>query len=403
MFIEPVLRPTKKDIARDIARMLSIPEAEMSRGSTVKSDFLDRISEAVFGHETNQRDTYRKAELVLSGLGETYDPWWDTSEAQGDSGGGTVTTRAYSRIRARLANEQRCFVIPGSVAAGRDTAYTFNGRPNGIALADAGPGSNLLFIEETSDGYVATGVGSLIATYPGWVDPWTIKWEYNPFENPAAFRTATKIPSGPFEISVASFESFGTATAELESASAGRVETMIADRVVAAYDADNVKLNQISVPSRSTEESAVSELIEINYQDDGAGKVRATGDGPVFRRPRNRALSREIEQRGVELAHRALLSDGWELHQDCQMDGVGYDFIYRKEGRLIKVEVKGIQGPRNDFNLTPKEWWRALTDSDWLLLAVTNALSPAEATVSIFTGREVRMAQRSVVSYRLSM
>ncbi|RUQ09341.1 DUF3883 domain-containing protein [Curtobacterium sp. HSID17257] len=375
----------------------------MSRGGTVKSDFLDRISEALLGSSTNQEDTYRKAEFVLSGLGETYDPWWDTSEAQGPTGGGTVTTRAYSRIRANLAREQRCFAVPGSVAAGREESHTFNGRPHRIPLAEAGPGSNLLFFEETSDGYVATGVGSLLVTAPGWTDPWKIQWTYRPFETPLVFDSPFGLPSGVFEISVASFESFGTATAELESTNSGRAEAAIAERLTDTYKVDDVRLNSVAIPPRSDVGGPIAALTEVAYTEQNTGALKPAHDAPTFRRPQNRALSREIERRGVQLAHRALTEDGWLLERDCQKDGVGYDFVYLKNGRRIHVEVKGIQGTRIDFNLTPKEWWRALTDEDWLLVTVTNALSPAQSTISVFTGNQVRAAPRSVVSYRLAM
>jgi len=375
----------------------------MSRGGTVKSDFLDRISEALFGSGTNQEDTYRKAEFVLSGLGETYDPWWDTSEAQGSTGGGTVTTRAYSRIRARLAGEQRCFAVPGSVAAGREESHMFNGRPHRIPLAEAGPGSNLLFFDETSDGYVATGVGTVILTDPGWTDPWRIQWAFRPFEVPMLFHSPFRLPFGVFEISVASFESFGLATAELESINAGRADAAIAERLASTYDVDDVQLNLVVIPPRSVVGGPIATLTEATYSEEDTGALRPTNDAPVFRRPHNRALSREIEQRGVNLAHRALTESGWQLESDRQKDGVGYDFVYLKDGRRIHVEVKGIQGARIEFNLTPKEWWRALTDQDWLLLTVTNALSPAQSTISVFTGHQVRSAPRSVVSYRLSI
>jgi len=217
------------------------------------------------------------------------------------------------------------------------------------------------------------------------------------------FHSPFRLPFGVFEISVASFESFGLATAELESINAGRADAAIAERLASTYDVDDVQLNLVVIPPRSVVGGPIATLTEATYSEEDTGALRPTNDAPVFRRPHNRALSREIEQRGVNLAHRALTESGWQLESDRQKDGVGYDFVYLKDGRRIHVEVKGIQGARIEFNLTPKEWWRALTDQDWLLLTVTNALSPAQSTISVFTGHQVRSAPRSVVSYRLSI
>src|SRR4051812_28514186 len=82
----------------------------VSSGSSVDSQFLDALHLAIAGSPTQGADAYRKTEALLDLLGLTYDPYWDTSEAAPE-GGSTVTTRAYSRIRAALADTPRCFLL----------------------------------------------------------------------------------------------------------------------------------------------------------------------------------------------------------------------------------------------------------------------------------------------------
>src|SRR5689334_4651168 len=105
-----VTRPNKQRLADDIADALEIPHAHMSTGSTVVSTILDDINAALVGVPKGGADTYRMTETVLESLGLAYDPYWDTSEST-PTGGGTVTARAYSRIRSAVTNTPRCFII----------------------------------------------------------------------------------------------------------------------------------------------------------------------------------------------------------------------------------------------------------------------------------------------------
>ncbi|MCR2825679.1 DUF3883 domain-containing protein, partial [Microbacterium sp. zg.Y909] len=109
---------------------------------------------------------------------------------------------------------------------------------------------------------------------------------------------------------------------------------------------------------------------------------------------------RLAEIRGIKYAIRSLTADGWVLERDCQQDGVGYDLLFKREDRLLKVEVKGIQGPALIFNLTPKEWWRATTDPDWILVAVTGVLSPLEPKVNVVTRQQIASSRRMALGYR---
>jgi hypothetical protein len=81
---------------------------------------------------------------------------------------------------------------------------------------------------------------------------------------------------------------------------------------------------------------------------------------------------------------------------------VGYDLRFEKAARTLKVEVKGVQGAKLHFNLTPKEFWRAETDPAWVLIAVTSVLSPKAYRLNLVSRDQVVMADRVVVGYRVN-
>ena len=104
----------------------------------------------------------------------------------------------------------------------------------------------------------------------------------------------------------------------------------------------------------------------------------------------------------MDARREALKRDGWTRSANRQSDGVGYDLEFTKNARTLKVEVKGIQGRTLAFNVTPKEWWRAETDPDWVLVAVTSVLSPRDFRLHLLTRNVVVGGTRTVASYRLS-
>ena len=108
-------------------------------------------------------------------------------------------------------------------------------------------------------------------------------------------------------------------------------------------------------------------------------------------------------RRAVELTVKALSTDGWTYSADRQRDGVGYDLEFTKQGATLKVEVKGIHGNRLAFNLTPKETWRAETDADWVLVAVTSVLSPTAYRLNLISRERIASASRVILGYRLTL
>lgn len=112
-------------------------------------------------------------------------------------------------------------------------------------------------------------------------------------------------------------------------------------------------------------------------------------------------LNRAIEKSAIELVKRAFDEAGWTFHADRQADGVGYDLEFVNGGQRRKVEVKGIKGAVLAFNVTPKEFWRAQEDPEFVLVAVTGALDECRREVHVVSREELVRAQRVPLSYRV--
>ena len=67
------------------------------------------------------------------------------------------------------------------------------------------------------------------------------------------------------------------------------------------------------------------------------------------------------------------------------------------------MEVKGIQGTRLAFNLTPKELWRATIDDSWVLVAVLSVLSPTSFSPVLLDRKEVVEAPMVATGYRVGV
>ena len=114
----------------------------------------------------------------------------------------------------------------------------------------------------------------------------------------------------------------------------------------------------------------------------------------IKRRHQSQAHIREVEQAGVEAAIRYFFKLGLSMEEDCQLKGVGYDFVFANKEQRIHVEVKGISGSKIDFNLTPKELRCAKNDRVWKLLVVTDALVAPK--VRLFSGKELIVKAKSI-------
>jgi uncharacterized protein DUF3883 len=417
-----VARPTKGELCADIARALRIPEPASSSGSSIDSSFLDNIHSALAGGPSGGTDTYRKTERVLQRLGLTYDPYWDTSEAAPD-GGGTVTTRAFSRIRTAVTGIPRCFIINTTDApvgakweTDRTAVYRYDDTVSGRKpFTEAGPGSRIVHYSTNKSSsnkmrFVAHAEVNYIAS--GWPGPWEARFsQYEELPTPVPV-ALVDIPgwnrqNAIIEITWHTYRAVVAAggveqdrVTDFVGADAGG--DVVAERVkidfsyrapLALYIPDDLPGGHMpAIAPRSPQyKEAPSRLY-------GTG---AASSGP--RTPAERRRDKLAEERAVELATAALQADGWAVLADRQKEGVGYDLEFARGERVIKVEIKGIQGPDLTFNLTPKELWRAETDPHWVVVAVTSVLSPRNYRVNLVMRDAVARAPRVITGYRLAI
>ncbi|MFC7726162.1 DUF3883 domain-containing protein [Nocardioides sp. GCM10028917] len=411
--------PTKLQLAQAIADALKIDRPLQSRGSSVDSTFLDRVHTALTGDTSTQTDAYRKAERVLQDVGLTYDPFWDTSESAGDTGGSTVTNRAYSRILAAVAHVPRCFLInvnDAEVGARWETDHEFryaydstvSGRAN---FTDAGPGSRVIYYATSSHKknpmhFIAHAEVFYIG--PGWTGPWeaTIA-NYTEFNRP--------VPVGEFEmegwnrqisiteISYGTYLDLLTAGDSLETALSEDVLRDPGGEVVAQRVLEELPLSETAPalavpPFLPLEDVVLRPAREPVYTESEARQTVTTGDLPT---PRNAERNKLAETRAVELVTQALEAQGWTRVMDYQRFGVGYDLLFQKDNRRLHAEVKGIISGTLAFNLTPKEAWRVETDEDFAVIAVTNVLSPTAYELHFLTRKDLATAERIITGYRL--
>jgi hypothetical protein len=428
---ERVDRPSKAAIAADIASALGIVSPYVSPGSSVDSTFLDSVHAAIAVGPTAGVDTYRKTEILLDRLGLTYDPYWDTSESAG-AGGGTVTTRAFSRIRSAVTGVPRCFILKVTDApagtrweTNHDEVYRYDGTVSGrMPLNDAGPGSRILYYATSKSKahgkhFIATAQVGYIG--PGWTGPWEARLQnYSPLPAPVPVtelvlpnwnpqHAITEITYDTYQAVVAAGAGAapsGTPASLSEPHADEPVDVGGADaaeRVLTDFPVDGVQVS-INVPDALPEGLLGSGYSHVpQYTEAEDGRVTAMEPHVLPPRPRDARRNKAAEVRAVQLATKALEEQGWVLERDCQKDGVGYDLRFAKGTRRLKVEVKGIQGSRLAFNLTPKEVWRAERDPEWVLVAVTSVLSPAAPKVHLLSRDRVVTARRVVTGFRVTL
>jgi hypothetical protein len=419
---EKVVGQTKTRLVADIADEVGIARPLMSSGSSVNSEFLDAIHMAIALTPTGGTDAYRKAEILLDRLGLTYDPYWDTSEGA-PTGGGTVTNRAFSRIRSAITDTPRCFILnvtdaPVGTRWERNHAevYRYDGTVTGRGpLNDAGPGSRIVYYatsKSSSDPkhFIATATVGYIAS--GWAGPWEARLQdYRSLTHPVSVEeldlpgwnrqhAITEITPATFEALVATGGGeAGGGKLDRGLTDPGAVD--VAERVLEDFPTTG-QAPAIEVPDQlpATVPSSPPP-VRPDYRVEPDDRLAALD--PLLAAPRRRDPKRDrlAELRAVELVTKALEGQGWALARDCQGDGVGYDLKFTKGTRLLKVEVKGIQGSRLAFNLTPKEFWCAETDPDWILVAVTSVLSPSAYQLHTVTRDRIVTAPRTVTAYRV--
>ncbi|MFL6099329.1 MAG: protein NO VEIN domain-containing protein [Actinomycetales bacterium] len=424
---ETVKNPTKEALAADVAAALGIPAPPVSRGSSVASSFLSAISTARGGPDLQGLDAYRKTERVLQLLGLDYDPWWDTSEST-PTGGSTVTNRAYSRIRSAITERPRCFILNTSSPtlgmndlAQMQQIYTYSTASNGYhALNDGGPGSRVLFYATGSSpakshSFVAAATIDYIRS--GWTGPWEARLTGYRLLSPNVPLDQVQIAGwnqrhSIVEITAETFDAIlarGSVLSGLEASpwDEPNLSMGLAERVIESFPSPTGGGAFVGLADQVPDMLPLGVLtpapvFQTAYEEEeegwkGIGTQEKSKSGA-----KKRQLDRLTEQRAVELVKNFLSADDWVLVRDNQLDGVGFDLTFSKEERSLHVEVKGIRAPTIAFNITPKEWWRCLTDSDFVVFAVTEVLSPANFYIHILGRDKLVALPRLITGYRLS-
>ena len=116
-----------------------------------------------------------------------------------------------------------------------------------------------------------------------------------------------------------------------------------------------------------------------------------------------RKLDKQTETQAVEIALAYLNSQGWELLHDNQLDGIGYDFEFTKDGQSLLIEIKGIRGSSLEFNMTAREFFVCSNKENFRLIAVTNALKENSYKIHVLCPSDILQMRRRVTQYRLSL
>ncbi|WP_454860633.1 DUF3883 domain-containing protein [Promicromonospora soli] len=432
-----VKRPEKADLVREIALELGIDDPPVSRGSSVDSKFLDAVHAALTGEPANGGNANRNVELVLTHLGLTYDPYWDTSEATASQGGSTVTTRAYSRILARMIDRPRCFVLNTTDApvgtrweetVDKGSLYRYDGTVTGRRpFNEAGPGSRVIYYSTSKSSvhpmhYISCA--EVVHIAPGWSPPkgggWEAKLEgYREFPAPVpADHVEVVGRNNQHAISEITWNTYqeilvagGIGPEEPVAARAGLEDDpgagIVARKIVETTDVTWDPTVTLEIPDTvdlAHTPKADWAMPAYEVEDNGTLVQKNPAVGLDFPRQTqsDRDRNREAEKLAIAITKTALTSTGWTLLSDQQAHGVGYDLLFGNGDQRLKVEVKGIIGRLLQFNVTPKEFWVAENDPDFLLVVVTQVLSPA---YKVHTMRADRLltARRSPTGYRISL
>jgi hypothetical protein len=109
--------------------------------------------------------------------------------------------------------------------------------------------------------------------------------------------------------------------------------------------------------------------------------VKVSGAG--FGKPEQNRL---VEQAACKAVRKHFERQGYEV-VSREKENEGYDFDVTRNGMAIHVEVKGVSGSLQKFQITANEVACAHTDSKFQLALVTNALSPKQQ-LKIFSRKD---------------
>jgi hypothetical protein len=119
-------------------------------------------------------------------------------------------------------------------------------------------------------------------------------------------------------------------------------------------------------------------------------------------RKSSKNLDKQTETQAVNIALAYLSNQGWELLHDNQLDGVGYDFEFTKNGESLLIEIKGIRGTKLEFNMTAREFFVCSTKQNFRLIAVTSVLSEANYRIHVLCPSDIFQMRRRVTQFRFS-
>lgn len=118
----------------------------------------------------------------------------------------------------------------------------------------------------------------------------------------------------------------------------------------------------------------LDQLLQVDNQDEDDDEDEEDGSSGVRWQP-DLETRYKVEQAAYNAVKKHYRDQGYRFAYDARKDGCGYDLVFTKNGRDLKVEVKGLKGHNIVTELTPKEYdFVKRGDSGFRLCIVTDAL-----------------------------
>lgn len=423
-----------QDLRDHVAAAIGAPAEVVRRGRSSRS-LLDVVARHLgLGHDSRRSES-RIVEAILTLLGLVYDPTWDTTEATDGADSAVVTERGLSRMLAGLTGVPRCFIFnvsdTGAGAAWEtehERYYRYDAKVTGRGrINQAGPGSRIVYYATSnSKSNKRSFISSATVEYIEALDTgvWQVHLtDYQLFTHPV-WHERLDLPGwnrqhAITEITPETFDALVGAGLGIESTAVGgsnggepgpwaELSRDSSAHLVASKLARDFPVTAVAplvIPDKLPRGALTLAPVELAAKHDRLAVPAEVEGGTSLERGRRSTSSasqnREAERRAIQIATAALLADGWSLVRDCQADGVGYDLEFVRNGQVLRVEVKGIQGPFLRFNLTPKELAVASVNDEWILVAVTSVLSTDDFAPVVLTRDVVCAARREPLGFRV--